>query len=143
MVRYARESLDLADRPGADPLIRPNALHNLSFSVWDAGERERAAGLNRLAARSALEMGATVTSGMAFVQAGLFAGVLGNAERAAVLYGAGDRHFVMQRPPFYVRQIQPGIDAAADALGQECYQHLYDRGRAMSVEEATEYLLGE
>jgi predicted ATPase/DNA-binding SARP family transcriptional activator len=142
-LRHARESVELADRPGADPLIRPTALHNLSFTLWDAGERERAVGLNRISARSALEMGATVSSGMAFLQAGLFAGVVGEAERAAVLYGAGNRHFVMQMPPFYSGQIRPGIDAAITALGEDRYRRLHEEGQAMSVEEATEFLLGE
>jgi hypothetical protein len=142
-LRCAQESMDLADRPGADPLIRPTAFHNLAFSLWDAGERERAVGLNRLAARSAFEMGARVTSGMAFLQAGLFAGASGDGERAALLFGAGDRHLVMQMPPFYKRQLQPGIDAATDALGEERYQQSCEQGRAMSVEEATAFLLGE
>jgi len=80
---------------------------------------------------------------MAFLQAGLFAGVGGDGERAAVLYGAGDRHFVMQKAPFYVRQLRPGIEAATDALGEERYKQSYEQGQAMSVEEATEFLLSE
>jgi hypothetical protein len=142
-LRYAEESVELADRPGADPLIRPTALHNLAFSVWNAGERERAAGINRIAARTALEMGATVTSGLVFLQAGLFAGVGGEGGRAAVLFGAGDRYLVMQKAPFYDRQLTPGVDAAGDALGEERYRKLYTQGRAMSVEEATAFLLSE
>jgi len=142
-LRFAEESIELADLPAADPLIRPPAFHNLAFGVWNAGERERAVGLNRIAARSALEMGATVTSGMAFFQAGLFAGVAGDAERAAVLYGAGERHFVMQLAPFHERQLRPGIDAASEALGDERYRQLDERGRSMTVEEATEFLLDD
>jgi tetratricopeptide (TPR) repeat protein len=142
-LRYAEESVGLADRPDADPLIRPSAFHNLAFSLWHAGERERAIGLNRMSAQSALETGAAVTSGMAFLQAGLFAGVGGDGERAAVLYGAGDRFFVMQKAPFYFRQLQPGIDAATDALGDERYKQFYAQGHAMTVEEATEFLLGK
>ena len=99
-------------------------------------------GLNRISAQSALEMGVTVTSGMAFFQAGLFAGVGGDGERAALLFGAGDRHFVMQKPPFYDRQLQPGIDAATNALGEHGYKQSYEQGQAMSVEEATKFLLG-
>jgi predicted ATPase/DNA-binding SARP family transcriptional activator len=140
-LRYAQESVELADRPGADPVIRPTALHNLSFSLWNAGEHERAIGLNRISARSALEMGATIPSGMAFLQAGLFAGVGGESERAAMLFGAGDRHFVMQKAPFYSRQLQPGRDAATNALGKDRYQLSFERGQAMSVDEATELLL--
>lgn len=142
-LRYAQESIELADRPGADPLIRPVALHNLSFSLWNAGERERAIGLNRISARSALEMGATVSSGMALLQGGLFAGVGGDGDRAAVLYGAGDRNFVMQKAPFYNRQLQPGIDAATRVLGEQRYRQSYERGHAMSLAEATEFLLEE
>jgi hypothetical protein len=142
-LRYAQESVELANRPGADPRIRPTALHNLSFRLWNAGERERAMGLNRILARSALDMGAIVSSGMAFLQAGLFAGVGGDGERAAVLYGAGDRFFVLQKAPFSNRQLQPGIEAATEALGEERYRRSYERGQAMSVEEATGFLLGE
>jgi predicted ATPase len=142
-LRYAQESVELANRPDADPLTRPVALHNLSFSVWNAGERERAIGLNRISAQAALEMGAAISSGMAFLQAGLFAGVQGDAARAAVLFGAGDRHFVMQNAPFYDRQLQPGIDAAVEALGEEHYQELHARGHAMSINEATRYLLAD
>jgi hypothetical protein len=68
-LRYARESIELGDRPGADPLSRPVAFHNLAFIVWESGERERVVGLNRISARLAREMGARVTSGMAFFQA--------------------------------------------------------------------------
>lgn len=140
--RYCEESVELLDRPGADPLIRSVAFHNLAFSVWFAGEFERAAGLNRMAARSSAEMGVTVHSGMAFLQAALFAGSTGNAQRAAVLYGAGDRHMSMEMPPFWDSLLRPGIDAATSALGEAAYCRLHELGQAMSVEEATEFLLG-
>ncbi len=106
-LRYAEESMRLSDEPGADPVMRPTALHNLAFSVWNAGDRERAR-VSSVSARSALEIDATVSSGMAFLLGGLMEGVAGDPERAAVLYGAGDAHFVMEKPPFYVRQLQPG-----------------------------------
>jgi len=48
--------MELAERSDADPLIRPTAFHNLAFGVWHAGELDRAEGLNRVAAKSALEM---------------------------------------------------------------------------------------
>jgi predicted ATPase/DNA-binding SARP family transcriptional activator len=140
-LRIAEESLELSQRPGADPLMRPVVLHNLAFGVWHTGDRDRAMGQNRLSARAALETGATVSSGMAFLQAGLFAGMSGDPDRAAILYGAGDRHFVMAKAPFYERQLRPGIDAAIEALGEERYRHLRDEGAAMTVAEATDYLL--
>ncbi len=140
-LRYAEESMRLSDEPGADPLLRPTALHNLAFSVWNAGDRERARGQLRLSARSALEIGATVSSGMAFLLGGLMGGLDGDPERAAVLFGAGDAHFVMEMPPFYIRQLQPGIDAATAVLGDEGYGRLHAEGAAMTVEEATDFLL--
>ena len=84
-----------------------------------------------------------MTAGMAFLQAGLFAGVGGDGERAAVLFGTGDRHFVMEKAPFYIRQLRPGrIQAATDALGEERYkQNPTKQESLMSVEEATEFLL--
>jgi predicted ATPase/DNA-binding SARP family transcriptional activator len=140
-LRYAEESMQLADEPGADPLIRATALHNLAFIVWNAGERERAKGQLRLSARAALEAGATVASGMAFLLGGLMAGLDGDPERAAVLSGAGHAHFVMEMPPFYIRQLQPGIDAATEALGKDDYDRLCEVGAAMTIEEATDFLL--
>jgi predicted ATPase len=140
-LQYCLETMELSERPGADPLIRPIALHNLAFAVWHSGDRERAEGLNRLAATSAVETGMTVNSGMAFLEAGLFAGEQGNAERAAVLYGAGDAHFIMQKAPFHERQLQPGVEAAERDLGTERYAQLYSRGAAMTVDQATALLL--
>ena len=134
--------MELAGRPDADPLIRPVALHNLAYGVWNAGERERAIGQNRLSARAALDTGATINSGMAFLQAGLFEALAGDPERAAVLFGAGDAHFVMQMPAFYDRQLRPGIEAATAALGEERYRQLHDDGAALSIEAATDFLLG-
>ena len=141
LLRCARESMELVDRPGADPLIRPTALHNLAFAEWHAGDRERAVALCRVAARSALEMGITVTSGMVFLQAALFASLTGDAARAALLYGAGDRFFVMVKAPFQVRRLQPGIDAAIAALGATRFEELRAQGTAMSIDEATDLVL--
>jgi hypothetical protein len=56
-----------------EPMIR---LHNLAPSVWHDGEHERAFGLDRLSAWSALEMGDTEPSGTAFLQAAQLAGLV-------------------------------------------------------------------
>jgi hypothetical protein len=42
-----------------------------------------------------------------------------------------------------VRQVQPGIDEATDALGEDRYRQFFEQGREMTVEEATRFLLGE
>jgi hypothetical protein len=49
----------------------------------------------------------------------------------------------MQKAPFQERQYRRGSDAATDALGEARYAQAYDQGRAMRVEEATDYLLRE
>lgn len=141
MLRYSLEMMELADRPDADPLTRPIAFHNLAYGVWYAGELDRAVGLNRVASRLAVETGSTVNSGMAFLQAGLFAAERNEPERGAILLGAGHAHFAMQMPPFYERQLQPAIDAATSALGNAGYREFHERGAAMSIEESTAFLL--
>jgi len=141
LMRYSLETMDLVERSGADPLIRSGAFHNLAFAVWHSGDHPRAEGLNHLAAKSAIETGMTVNSGMAFLQAAEFAGEQGAAERAAILYGAGDAHFVMQKAPFYEESLRAGAEAATQALGSRRYEELRHKGAAMSIEEATAFLL--
>ena len=140
-LRFAEEMVQLSEQPGADRLIRANALHGLAYAVWDAGERERAEGLNRAAARAALDTGDTVHGGLALLQAARFAGELGAAERAAILFGAGDTHFAMQKAPFMERIYAVSIEAARDALGIERYDELHNRGANLSFEEAIGFLL--
>ena len=141
LMRYSLETMDLVERSGADPLVRSGAFHNLAFAVWHSGDHPRAEGLNHLAAKSAVETGITVNSGMAFLQAASFAGEQGKAERAAILYGAGDAHFVMQKAPFYEEELRPGTEAAIQVLGSGRYEELHDRGAEMSIDEATAFLL--
>jgi len=140
-LRHCEEMVRLGEEPGADRLIRPIAFHNLAYAVWDAGQLDRAEGLNRAAARTALETGATVNSGLALLQAATFAGRRGDAASAATLFGAGNAHFMMQQAPFMKRLAQPVIEAAKHNLGKDRYQELYEHGAKTSVEEATDFLL--
>ena len=84
---------------------------------------------------------ATVNSALSLLQAATFAGHRGEAERAATLFGAGDRHLAMHKAPFMERVYQAGIDPALETLGADRYQEIYDLGAQMSVEEATGFLL--
>jgi len=139
--RYAEEMVRLGERPGADRLIQSAAFHSLAYAVWDAGDFDRAEGLNRAAARSALETGVTVNTGLALLQAATFAGHRGQAEHAATLFGAGDTHFTMQKAPFQELISQSVVGSAKEALGASRYEELYDLGASMSVEQSTDYLL--
>lgn len=140
-LRYSEEMVRLGEQPGADRLIQSAGFHALAYAVWDAGDLDRAEGLNRAAARSDLETGATVNTGLALRQAATFAGLRGQAERAATLFGAGDTHFVMQEAPFQDRIAQPAIDSATETLGPDRYVELYERGTHLNVDEATTLLL--
>jgi tetratricopeptide (TPR) repeat protein len=140
-LRHNEEMARLGEQPGADRLSRSLAFHGLANSVWDHGEFDRAEGLNRAAARSALETGVTVNTGLALLQAATFAGHRGAAKRSATLFGAGDTHFAMQKAPFMEKVYQPAIDAARKDLGPGRYEELYDRGASMTVGEATDVLL--
>jgi predicted ATPase/DNA-binding SARP family transcriptional activator len=140
-LRNGEEMVRLSEQPGADRLMQSAAFHNLAYAVWDAGELDRAEGLNRAAARTDLETGATVNTGLALLQAATFAGLRGQAERAATLFGAGDTHFVMQKAPFQDRTAEPAIESARNALGSDRYSQLYEQGTRLSVEDATSLLL--
>ena len=140
-LRYAEEMVELAQAPGADRIIRSPALLSLANAVWDSGDRIRAQGLNRAAVRSALETGASVNVGLDLLQAATFAGHLGQAERAARLFGAGDRHFNMARAPFMERVYGEAIDAATAELGSERYEELHAEGGGLSLEQSVAYLL--
>jgi non-specific serine/threonine protein kinase len=140
-LRHYEEMVRLGEQPGADRLIQSLAFHGLAYAVWDAGESDRAEGLNRAAARSALETGVTVNTGLALLQAATFAGRRGEAKRSATLFGAGDTHFAMQKAPFMEREYAPVIEATKKVLGTNRYEQLHDKGAGLTVAEATDVLL--
>jgi predicted ATPase/DNA-binding SARP family transcriptional activator len=139
--RYAEEMVRLSELPGADRLIQTNALHGLAYAIWDKGDFERAKGLNRAAARAALETGDLINSGLALLQGATFAGHRGEAVRAAALFGAGDTYLVMQKAPFMNGGYDPAIAAAKETLGVDRYEEVYQQGADLSLEEATELLV--
>ena len=47
----------------------------------------------------------------------------------------------MEKSLFSVRQLQPGIEAAMAALDEDRDCEFHDDGAAMTIEEATEFLL--
>lgn len=142
-LRLSEEMVRLGERPGADRLIQSTALHSLAYAVWDGGDFDRAEGLNRAAARSALETGATVNTGLGLLQAASFAGLRGQAKRAATLFGAGDTHFVMQKASFQELVSRPAIESATDVLGTHRYRRYYEEGTHLNVDEATALLLAQ
>jgi len=134
-LRFAQEMVELSNRPGGENLMRPIALHNLAYPVWDLGDHERAEGLNRAAIRSAEATGATMNLGLALIQAATFAGD-DEPERTVTLAAAGLAHFGMEMAPFQRRMLDPVLDRARSRLGDDRYQELFRIGNAMSPQEA-------
>jgi predicted ATPase/class 3 adenylate cyclase len=74
------------------------------------------------------------------------AGALGDAQRAAWLVGASEfqrEHIGIPMPDIDREMIQPYLNDARSRLGETLWEAAREEGRAMSVEEATEYALNE
>ncbi len=140
-LRFAEEMVELSEQRGSDRAIRSPALCLLAYAVWDAGDCDRAEGLNRAALRSALETGASVNIGLDLLQTATFAGHRGRPERCARLFGAGDRYFTMARAPFMYTVFGEATAVATKALGSDRFQELYAEGSDMTAEEAVVYAL--
>ena len=140
-VRISEEMVAISRRQGGENTARPTAFHALAFVTWDAGDRERAEGLNRACIRSALATGNTITLGMGLWEAGIFAAERGHGERSARLLGAGLKHFVMALAPFLEELFAAASDQARDVIGDEQFDEFYRIGAAMGPEEAAEYAI--
>lgn len=138
----AEEMVELSARPGGDNLMRPIALHNLAYAVADHGARDRAAGLNRAAVRSAMASGTLIDLGLALFQAARFAAEAGRHDRSVVLLAAGETHFGMAVAPFQREMLDLVRSAATAALGAEQVEELARMGAAMSAEAAAAFALG-
>jgi hypothetical protein len=105
------------------------------------GQYERGWGLNRLAVRAATASGMIMNLGLALLQAATFEAERGDAERAAVMFGAGMAHFGMQLAPFQEVMLRPARETAQATLGRERFEELHRIGHAMNADEAAEYAL--
>jgi predicted ATPase len=141
-LRFATEMVTISRQSGAENLMRPIALHNLAYPVWEAGERDRAMGLNRASIRSAVATGAMIDLGLGLIQAATFAGEGGEAERAATLFGAASTHFGMAMAPFQREQAEPAEASARADIGDDRYDELFRIGAAMTSDEAAAHVLG-
>ncbi|MCB2177134.1 MAG: winged helix-turn-helix domain-containing protein [Actinomycetales bacterium] len=138
-LRLAEEMVALSAEPGGDNLMRPIALHNLAYAVASQGSRERAAGLNRAAVRSAVASGTLIDLGLALFQAARFASDAGRHDRAVVLLAAGEAHFAMDVAPFQRAQLADIVPTARAALGGEPVAELERIGAAMSADAAAAF----
>ncbi len=140
-LRFGEEMVELSARPGGENLMRPIALHNLAYPVYDLGDHERALGLNRAAVRSSIATGATMDLGLALIQAATFAHDEGTPDRVIRLAAAGLAHFGMEMAPFQRRLLDPVLADARAQLGDERFDELERIGSALSAQEAADLAL--
>ena len=138
----AERMVQTAEALGGENVQRPTAFHDLAYATWDAGEHERAKGFNRVCVRSALASGALITLGLGLIQAARFAGLEGDAERCAILSGAGRAHFAFEMAPFQLRYEAPSKKAAMESLGEGTYEQLFAEGGRLSPEDAAALVIG-
>lgn len=141
-LEVAAEMVEVAERHGGDNLLRPTAYHSLAYAIWDDGQRERAKGLNRACVRSALASGNLISLGLGLMQGARFAGLDGDAQRCALLNGAGRANFAFEVAPFQLRYEADAVAAANEVLSERGYDHLFDEGGRLSPEEAAALVLG-
>jgi tetratricopeptide (TPR) repeat protein len=144
--RYAEEALELTRRSG-DRLGANVALHLLAHAAWASDEHGRAAQYFREALVLASEAADKTSS--AYCMQGLadVAGARGEPRRAARLLGAADALLETTGLPIYVttdHELHQRVgDAVREELGERTWKEAHEEGRAMSLEQAVKYALGE
>ena len=140
-MRLATEMMDVtrSDAVGSD--LQFTAIRAMAAITWEQGERKRAEGLNRAAVRSAFAYGSLREFGGVLLQAGAFASFTGNAERAAQLFGAGQRLCGTKPGPYQPADLDRAISDARRTLGDAHFEVLYRTGRAMTAGEAASLCL--
>ena len=144
----SEEALTLAYELGSTGVeIAPSNLINLGLASLGLGEHGRAKGSFQEALMKSQDMGRTpqvieTLEGMASL-----AGAMGKATRAAHLWGAAEAAReatgIDNFTPDELALHEPHLALASSRLGDEAWQEALAEGRAMSLEEASEYALSE
>ncbi len=132
---------DLGDRWGI-----AFSLANLGIVAWNGQEYERAAGMYRESLMLRKELRdrrgiSTSLTGLAVVES-----ALGRAEHAAVLYGAAEalrEALGIPPPPFIRDDYDRHVAAARQQLGDAEFAAAWQRGRALTPEEAIDYAVAQ
>jgi predicted ATPase/DNA-binding SARP family transcriptional activator/DNA-binding CsgD family transcriptional regulator len=122
----------------------PEALVNLGLVALGEGDHERAAASFKEALAVSQDVGRKPTVINALEGMASLAGALGEASRAAQLWGAAEaarEATDIALPPGERELHELYLAAARSRLGEELWEEALDEGRAMSLEEATEYAL--
>lgn len=124
--------------------IRPEALVNLGLAALGQGEHERAVASFEEALEISQNAGVKPSIINAMEGMSSLAGALGEATRAARLWGAAEaaREVTgIALPPGDRALHEPYLAAARDRAGETMWEETLAEGRAMSLEEAAGYAL--
>ncbi|MFE3059844.1 protein kinase [Nocardia sp. NPDC059239] len=130
-----------------ESVFRSSALWGLGVAAWRQGEQSRAIELLEDALRINRPMRSTLVAAMSLEVLSWVAGADGDAERAAVLMGATEG---LQRSVGNPAPILPMLDdhdecvqTTRSALGARGFDAAFRKGRAMGMDDAVAYALGE
>ncbi|MGY4103875.1 helix-turn-helix domain-containing protein, partial [Nocardia sp. R16R-3T] len=129
-------------------LFRWSALWGMGIAEWRRGQRSRAIELLEDALRVDRRMRSPAIAALTLEALAWIVCADGDAERAAVLMGAADE---LQRSMGYVASTLPdlphyrdeSVGLARSALGARGFDAAFRHGRAMGMDEAVAYALGE
>ncbi|MGQ4618649.1 protein kinase domain-containing protein [Nocardia sp. R7R-8] len=145
--RY-REVVSITE-PSGEMLFRSVALRGIAVATWEPGEQGRAQQQLEQALRINRRLRSPVATAFSLEALAWTASANGNAERAAVLMGAAQGHLwprgsnVPAVFPKMARLHEECATTTRHALGVPAYEAAAQEGRAMSIDAAIAYALGE
>jgi DNA-binding CsgD family transcriptional regulator/tetratricopeptide (TPR) repeat protein len=143
----SEEALAVARKLGnAGVEILPEALVNLGLAALDQGDHERATVSFKEGLALAQEVGIKASVINALEAMATLAGTLGEAPRAAHLWGAAQaarEATGIALPPGERALHEPYLASARSQLGEEAWGAALAEGQAMSLEEAAQYALAQ
>ena len=145
---YCEEALTLAHELGsAGVALIPSSLVNLGLATLGLGEHERSMGSLEEALMRSQEMGRKPQAIEAMEGMASLAGAMGEASRAARLWGAAEAaREVTGISPFTPDEWalhEPYLASARSQLGETLWEVTLAEGRAMSLEDAAGYALSK
>jgi predicted ATPase/DNA-binding SARP family transcriptional activator/DNA-binding CsgD family transcriptional regulator len=144
--RLCEEALSVARELGSLGFV-PTAQVNLGLAFLGLGGHERAEGSFREALVSSREVGANLQTIEALEGMASLAGAIGEAARAARLWGAAEaaREGASVALPAAEGALlhEPHLASARSRLGEAAWEEALAEGRAMSLEEAAEFALSK
>ncbi|MFD4441088.1 ATP-binding protein [Nocardia sp. NPDC058519] len=144
--RY-QQMLSITEACG-ETLFRSSALCVLAIAAWQEDERSRANELLQQALRVNRNMGSPLVAAVALEALAWTAHADGDAERAAVLMGAAEEldqshGKVASIVPIVPQHHDECVRLTRSALGARRFDAALAKGRAMAIDEAVAYGLGE